>query len=129
MRGEKISCIANMYTNLHQLKLTKAELKQEVTQLLSKVEELQVSARTREDALLRAKQERDSQRAAAEQKAKEAEELGTALQALIAVEEELQQERATLGEVRSQLALKDSALTEVQTQLQQDRVALEKARS
>ena len=53
-----------------------------------------------------------------EQKANEAEELGTALQVLIAVEEELQQERATLEEVRSQLALKDSALAEVQTQLQ-----------
>ena len=97
--GEKISCIANMYADLLQLKLTKVELNQEVTQLLSKVEELQADARTREDALLHAEQERDSQRAAVEQRAKEVEELGTALQALIAVEEELQQERATLEDV------------------------------
>ena len=91
------------------------------------MEELQADARKREDALLHVEQERDSQRAVAEQKTKEAEELGTALQALIAVEEELQQERVMLGEVRSQLALKDSALAEAQTWLQQDRAALEEA--
>ena len=50
--GEKISDIGNMYADLCQLKLTKAELNQEVTQLLSKVEELQADTRTREDTLL-----------------------------------------------------------------------------
>ena len=86
-----------------------------------------MSACTCEDALLHVEQKRDSQRAVAEQRAKEVEELRTALQALIAVEEELQQERAMLEGVRSQLALKDSVLAEVQTRLQQDCANLKEA--
>jgi hypothetical protein len=73
--------------------------------------EVRVSASLSEDTLRHAQQGHNTNLAAAEQKAKEAKQLGAALQSK---EEELQRERMGLDEVKSQLALKDTTLTEAQ---------------
>jgi hypothetical protein len=78
----------------------------------------------RENDLHRIEEERNTHRSTAEQMAKEVEQLRVALQGK---DGELQPECATLGEVRSQIALKDTALTEAQARAERERVALEDA--
>jgi hypothetical protein len=80
----------------------------------------------RENDLRRTEEERSTHRVAAKQKAKEVEQLSAALQGK---DGELQQERAALGEARSQIALKDTTLTDAQVHAERERRALENAQA
>jgi hypothetical protein len=73
--------------------------------LREELDEVQRYFKMRENDLHRTEEERNTHRSAVGQEAKEVEQLRVALQGK---DGELQQEHAALGEVRSQIALKDT---------------------
>lgn len=83
------------------------ELGLEVERLRSQLYKLQTSTVERENSQFCLEQDHNTHQAVAEQKDKEAEQLGTALQEK---EEEVQPERTMLGDAMSQLAVKDKTL-------------------
>jgi archaellum component FlaC len=84
-------------------------LRPTIGRLREELDEVQRYYKMRENDLRHTEEERNTHCSAAEQKAKELEQLRVVLQGK---DGELQQERAALDEVRSQIALKDTTLTE-----------------
>jgi chromosome segregation ATPase len=99
-------------------------LRPTIDRLREELDEVQRYFKMRENDLRHTEEERNTHHSATEQKAKEVEQLRVTLQGK---DGELQQERAALGEVRSQIALKDTALTEAQARAERERMALEDA--
>jgi chromosome segregation ATPase len=116
--------MANLHTKLEEACLENDHLRLTIGHLREELDEVQMYFKMRENDMRRTEEERNTHCAAAEQKAKEVEQLNAALQGK---DGELQQERASLGEAKSQIALKDTTLTEVQALAERERVALEDA--
>jgi chromosome segregation ATPase len=97
-----------------------------IGRLHKELDEVQRYFNMRENDLRRTEEKRNTHRFVVEQKAKEIEQLRVALQGK---DGELQQERAALGKVRSQIALKDTTFTEAQARAERERMALEDAQA
>jgi chromosome segregation ATPase len=122
--GDKITNIANLHTVLEEACQKNDHLHPTIGHLREELDEVQRYFKMMENDLSRTEEERNTHRSAAEHKAKEVEQLGVALQGK---DGELQQERAALGEVRSQIVLKDTTLTEAQARAEHERMTLEDA--
>jgi chromosome segregation ATPase len=97
-----------------------------IGRLHEELDEVQRYFNMRENDLRRTEDKRNTHRSVVEQKTKEIEQLRVALQGK---DDELQQERAALGKVRSQIALKDTTFTEAQAHAERERMALEDAQA
>jgi uncharacterized phage infection (PIP) family protein YhgE len=104
-----------LHAELADVKRKNEQLTPEVERLRSQLRELQGSA-----------VQCDNNLTTADQNAKEAKQLRTALQAK---EDQLQRQHAALSDVKSELALKDTTLDEAQAQTNRERKILEKVQA
>jgi regulator of replication initiation timing len=95
---DKITIIANLHTKLEEACRENEHVRLEINRLYEQLDGVNVYFKMRKDDLRRTKEKCDNHRAAAEQMAKEAEQVSAALHGK---DRELQQERAALGEAKS----------------------------
>jgi predicted nuclease with TOPRIM domain len=78
--GDKITIVANLHTKLEEACLENDRLRPAIGRLHEELDEVQMHFKMRENNLRRIEEELNTHHAAAEQKAKEAEQLNAALQ-------------------------------------------------